>query len=110
MGQGLLAWQKNSALKSRRPLKHADAIRDHIALDKPAAAEKWSRRLVQRMFTLRTHPLRHEIIPEAKEINRAYRHFLFGKYRVIYAVEEHRVVVLRVIHSARLLDESMFQT
>ena len=72
----------------------ADAIRDHIALDKPGAAEKWSRRLVQRMFTLRTHPLRHEIIPEAKEINRAYRHFLFGKYRVIYAVEEDRVVVL----------------
>jgi toxin ParE1/3/4 len=86
----------------------ADAIRDYIALDKPAAAQKRSRRLVRRMLSLRSHPLRHEIIPEAREINRNYRHMLFGKYRIIYHVGDDRVVVLRVIHSARLLDESMF--
>lgn len=94
------------------PAAQADAneIRDYIARDKPRAAEKWGRRVVRLMFSLRSFPLRHEIIPEAKEINRDYRHLLFGKYRVIYRVEEERVVVMRVIHAARLLDESMFKS
>jgi plasmid stabilization system protein ParE len=81
---------------------------DYIARDKPRAAANWARQLRRRISSLRTFPLRHEIIPEAEELNRRYRHLLFGNYRVIYQVEGDRVVILRVIHSARHLDESMF--
>jgi plasmid stabilization system protein ParE len=51
-------------------------------------------------------PLRHEVIPEAREIGVEYRHTLSGPYRTIYRVEKERVIVVRVIHGARLLDPS----
>jgi plasmid stabilization system protein ParE len=84
-------------------------LHDYIARDKPRAAANWARQLRRKISSLRTFPLRHEIIPEAEELNRRYRHLLFGKYRVIYQVEDDRVLILRVIHAARQLGESMFR-
>jgi toxin ParE1/3/4 len=81
-------------------------IRDYIARDKPAAAQRWYERLAKQIRSLETMPLRHEVIPEAQEIGIEYRHMLSGPYRMIYRVEKQRVIVVRVIHGARLLDPS----
>ncbi|HTQ37897.1 MAG TPA: type II toxin-antitoxin system RelE/ParE family toxin [Pirellulales bacterium] len=81
-------------------------IRDYIALDKPVAAQRWLLRIAKQIRSLKTMPLRHEVIPEAQEIGIEYRHMLLGPYRTIYRVEKERVIVVRVIHGARLLDPS----
>ena len=81
-------------------------IRDYIARDKPVAAERWLQRIAKQIRSLKSMPLRHEIIPEARDIGIGYRHMLSGPYRTIYRVEKERVIVVRVIHGARLLDLS----
>jgi plasmid stabilization system protein ParE len=59
----------------------------------------------------RDEPLRYEVIPEALDIDleQEYRHVLSGTFRIVYRVEPSRVVIVRVIRSARLLTESMLQ-
>lgn len=52
-------------------------------------------------------PRRHEVIPEADELGVEYRHIILGNYRTIYRVDERRVIILRIIHAARLLDQSL---
>ena len=83
------------------------SIRDIIARDKPRAADKWVREITRRIRSLKSMPLRHEVIPEAEELSVDYRHIIFGNYRALYRVEGDRVLILRVIHAARLLDQSM---
>jgi plasmid stabilization system protein ParE len=51
-------------------------------------------------------PTRCEIIPEAEDVGIEYRHLIFGQYRTIFRIVEKSVIVLRVIHGARLLDLS----
>ena len=83
--------------------------RDFITQDKPAAAIKWVREIKRQIRSLKTMPLRHEIIPEAQDLGVEYRHLIFGSYRTIYRVQDDRVIVLRVIHGARLLEQSLFR-
>ncbi len=82
-------------------------IRDFIAKDKPLAAQRWIQRIQKQILRLQTMPLRHEVIPEARDIGIEYRHALLGPYRTIYRVENDRVLVVRVIHGARLLDPAL---
>jgi toxin ParE1/3/4 len=39
----------------------------------------------------------------------AYRHLLFGHYRTIFKIIGAGVIILRVIHKARLLDTGMLE-
>jgi toxin ParE1/3/4 len=82
-------------------------IRDFIAKDKPLAAPRWIQRIQKQILRLQTMPLRHEVIPEAHDIGIEYRHALWGPYRTKYRVESDRVLVVRVIHGARLLDPAL---
>jgi plasmid stabilization system protein ParE len=52
-------------------------------------------------------PYRHEVIPESEDLGIDYRQLLLGNYRTIYRIENERVIVLRIVHAARLLDLTM---
>ena len=79
-------------------------VRDRIALDRPRAAAKWAREFARHARSLKSQPLRYEVIPEADDLGVAVHHVIFGNYRLLYRVEEERVLILRVIHAARLLE------
>jgi plasmid stabilization system protein ParE len=79
-----------------------------IAADNPIAADRWLGNVRKTAGRLETFPLAFEVIPESKGWGIEYRQKLFGNYRIIYRVDDERVIVLRVIHGARLLDLSMF--
>ena len=83
------------------------AIRDVIAQDKPRAADHWARSIRRQIRSLSSLPQRHEVIPEAESLGVDYRHIISGAYRMVYRIEAERVIVLRVIHAARLLDQSI---
>jgi plasmid stabilization system protein ParE len=83
-------------------------IFDHIARDKPVAATKFVMELERQIRSLKKHPLRCPVIPEAAELKREYRHLLYGSYRTIFKVSTKSVIIIRVIHGARLLDLSVF--
>ena len=61
----------------------------------------------RKIRSLQSMPQRYEVIPEAQELGVEYRHILSGNYRTIYRIEGERVIVLRVVHASRLLDQSL---
>jgi plasmid stabilization system protein ParE len=83
-------------------------IFDHIARDNPAVATKFVMELERQISSLKKYPMRCPIIPEAAELKREYRHLLYGSYRTIFKVSTKSVIIIRVIHGARLLDLSVF--
>jgi plasmid stabilization system protein ParE len=58
-------------------------------------------RLTQRSKQIGQHPESGSIAPEYEDV--AIRELFEGAYRIIYRIESTRVVVLSVIHGARLL-------
>lgn len=80
------------------------AIHDRIAQDKKRAAAKWVRDVYRLIRSLRRSPFRFEILPEAEDADRSWRHIIFGNYRICYRVDGNRVAVLRIVHAARLFD------
>lgn len=85
---------------ARRDLRQ---LREWIAADNPAAAKRFVAALGEQIQRLETLPLRGAVIPESELLGVEFRHLLHGDYRTIYRVEDARVIVLRVVHGARLL-------
>ncbi|MHB1377383.1 MAG: type II toxin-antitoxin system RelE/ParE family toxin [Candidatus Humimicrobiaceae bacterium] len=83
---------------------------EYISKDSKPAAAKWVREIAWQIDTLEKFPLRCGIIPEAQELGDQYRHLIYGNYRTIFRVEGLNVIILRVIHGARLLDQQSFVT
>jgi len=86
----------------------AEAIWTFIAKDNPDAADRFTQELARQLATLERLPERCALIPENELMGTAYRHLVYGDYRTIFRVSARRVVVLRIVHGARLLDSSMF--
>jgi len=75
----------------------------YIALDNERSSGKWREELTRQIASLEKFPLRCPIISESRELGREYRHLIYGQYRTIFRVDSDRVIILRVIHGARLL-------
>lgn len=80
------------------------AICQYIYRDNPTAAKKWVEEIERQINSLENFPKRCPVIPEAEEIGREYRHLIYGNYRTIFRIQSSKVIIMRVIHSARLLD------
>ena len=82
-------------------------IWEYIAQDKPDAATAFILRLEEQIGTLEHFPERCPFVPENELLGTAYRHLLYGNYRTIFKVVESRVIIMRVLHGAQLLDTEM---
>ena len=83
-------------------------IWDYIAQDSPADADAFVLALEEQIASLEKFPERCSRIPENEILGTSYRHLIHGSYRTIFRIAGSRVVILRVIHGARLLDASLF--
>jgi len=54
-------------------------------------------------------PMRCPVIPESRELGKEYRHIIYDNYRTIFRIDDARVIIMRVIYSARLLSLKMFE-
>lgn len=79
-------------------------IWEYIVQDKPDAATAFVLRLEEQIKTLESFPERAPLVPENELLGTAYRHLLNGNYRTIFKIIGSRVIILRVLHGARLLD------
>lgn len=84
-------------------------IFEYISRDNKAAAIKWVEEIEKQIETLENFPLRCSIISETQELGEEYRYLTYGNYRTIFRIEGSKVIIMRVIHSARLLDLRMFE-
>jgi toxin ParE1/3/4 len=83
-------------------------IWDYIAQDSPANAEAFVLALEEQIASLEKFPERCSRIPENEILGTSYRHLIHGFYRTIFRIAGSRMILLRVIHGARLLDTSLF--
>jgi toxin ParE1/3/4 len=84
-------------------------IHRNIVADNKVAADQWLNSIEQQIDSLEKFPLRCPIIPEAQELGGEYRQMIHGNYRTIFKVDGVRVIIMRVIHGARLLSLKIFE-
>ena len=84
-------------------------IWEQIAQDKPAATTTFVLQIEEQISTLEDSPERCPLVPENELLGTAYRHLLYGNYRTIFKVIGSRVIILRVLHGARLLDTKILE-
>ena len=84
-------------------------IFQYIASDSETAAKKFVAEIECQIDSLEQFPLRCPVIPESRELGKEYRHIIYGNYRTIFRIEGLRVVIMRVIHGARLLSLQLFE-
>jgi len=85
---------------SDRALRRIDEIADHIAMDHPAAAEKWLIELLATVDRLSGFPMSGRVVPEIEDDE--VREIIYGAYRVFYQVGDV-VEVLTVRHGSQML-------
>lgn len=81
-------------------------IKGYIAQYAPRVGASYIRRIRERCQKITALPFAAPVVEEFQ--NEHIRETYYGSYRIIYEVGEETVVVLRVIHGARLLDERDF--
>jgi toxin ParE1/3/4 len=84
-------------------------IWEYIAQDKPDAATAFVLRLEEQINTLERFPERCQLVRENELLGTAYRHLVYGNYRTIFKIIESRVIIMRVLHGARLLDTGLLE-
>ena len=81
----------------------------YVAQDKPELASAFVLRLEEQIGTLERFPERCPLVLESELLGTAYRHLVHGNYRTIFKIVGTRVIILRVLHGARLLDTEMLE-
>jgi plasmid stabilization system protein ParE len=89
---------------SRAAARDIESIYAFIARDNPAAAEAWLDTFEAHVGSLERWPRRGAIIPESPELDVEYRHLSHAPYRTVFRIAGSKVLIVRVIHGAQLLD------
>lgn len=89
---------------TRTAARDIATIYAHIAYANPRAAAAWLDTVERNITSLEQWPRRCPIIPEASDLEVEYRHFVSAPYRTIFRIVGSRVIIVRVIHGAQLLD------
>jgi plasmid stabilization system protein ParE len=84
-----------------------EEIWEYIAKENIDAANSLVLHLEKQIGRLEIFPLRCPLLPENELLGTDYRYFLYGKYRTIFKILDSRVIILRVLHKARMLDTEM---
>ncbi len=84
-------------------------IWEYVAQDKPEMATAFVQRLEEQVGKLERSPERCPLAPENELLGADYRHLLHGNYRTIFKIVGSRVIILRVLHGAKLLDTEMLE-
>lgn len=93
---------------SEPALSDLDAIADYIALENPAAASEFVKRILEHVEQLADHP---ESGSRPQELKRSrYRQLVEPPCRVFYRFDGERVLVLHVMRSERLLRKGRLVT
>lgn len=94
-------YKVNISFNAQTDLEH---IFFYIAEDSVNNAKNFILELEDKIFSLDTMPERFALIPENIFFGTNYRQMTHKKYRVIYKISDDSIFVMRIVHSAKLLD------
>ena len=89
-----------SVVWTRTALNHLTDIYEYISRDSQQYARRMVDRITARSKQIGTFPESGQVVSEVDDPQ--VRELIEGPYRVIYRIESRRVVVLAVIHGARM--------
>lgn len=72
-----------------------------IAQYAPETAALWYFDMAEAIETLQDSPARCPLAPESRTFGAEIRHLIFGKYRILFLLDDEIVKVLRVRHGRR---------
>ena len=78
------------------------AVADYIALDNPAAARRYVRKVFAKVSDLKTFPEMGQVPVELEDLPQ-FRHLVIGPCRVFYRASPGKVFILHVMRCERLL-------
>ncbi len=78
-------------------------LREYIAKDSATYADRFVHKVVEAVERAATFPHIGRMVPEAGD--ESIREVLFRNYRVMYRVEETRLLVLTIMHAGRDLSQ-----
>ena len=79
-----------------------ESIENYIAEDSPIIAQQFIRRIFERIEQLSEFPESGKIVPEFSD--KQLRELNLKRYRIVYRIlNSSDIVILRIIHGARLL-------
>ena len=84
---------------TRSAITDVRSLRDYIARDSEAYADRFVQRIVEAVERVALFPLMGRRVPEAQDD--AIREIIFQKYRSMYRIEPTRIVILTVIYGGR---------
>ncbi len=88
---------------TRSALADVRNLRNYIAQDSEAYADRFVARLIDAIEKAATFPSIGRKVPEADD--EAIREILYRRFRILYRIDENRILVLMVIHGARDLNQ-----
>jgi len=80
-------------------LEDLQQIVSFIARDNPERARSFGNELIDKAFSLTSHPLRGRVMPELNDAD--VREIIHGPYRIVYETVDESIYVLRFWHGAR---------
>jgi addiction module RelE/StbE family toxin len=87
---------------SPEALDDVDAIAEYIARDSAFYAQAVVAKIIEASRTLADFPFTGRVVPELEKDDVRER-FIYS-YRLIYRIEEARILIVAVIHGKRLLE------
>lgn len=85
---------------SKTALANLNSIKEYITyqLNSPETAQKQYNRIVQKIFSLRTFPKRHNVF--FQESNNNFYRILMDNYSIIYVIDKDTVTVMYILYTA----------
>jgi toxin ParE1/3/4 len=94
--------KKHALLWAGPALDDLREIREYVSRDNPSATKKLADSIRESVLRLREYPKSGRVVPELPELG--YREVIVAPCRIVYQIQQKRVVVLRVWHGRRALD------
>lgn len=92
--------QKIEVAVTRTARNDLGEILEFIRIDSPRTAVKIIAEIYERLRRLPRFPKSGRMIPEVGDVS--LREIIAGPYRLMYRLEEKRILILRVFHGKRL--------
>jgi toxin ParE1/3/4 len=78
------------------------SIHNYISLSSKVYADRFIEKLIHRVDQLENYPESGRIVPELN--NETIRELIEGNYRIVYKIKPDHIGIVRIHHSARLLE------
>lgn len=79
----------------------ADSAYEWIVKESPTNAQSWFEGLLESIESLSSLPERCPIALESEDVGQEIRNLLYGKFRILFLIEDQTVFILHVRHGAQ---------